>query len=100
MTTQTQKSRSRGSTPRSGKQTGPEGPTNYNPIMGCQKGIVNMLKLNMRLKNETKTCFRFERRDDAGNLITLYLKKTDVTQAGIDPKKGITVTVEEGNENV
>ena len=40
-----------------------------------------MLTLSMRLKNETKTCFRFERRDDAGNLITLYLKKADVNDA-------------------
>ena len=43
----------------------------YTLILGPEKGNVNMLKLNMRLKNETKTCFRFERRDDAGNLITL-----------------------------
>ncbi|MEG1395504.1 MAG: hypothetical protein RR949_01100 [Oscillospiraceae bacterium] len=54
-----------------------------------------MLKLHMGLKNETKTCYRFERRDDAGNLVTLYLKKGDVTNAGIDPKNGITVTIEE-----
>jgi hypothetical protein len=59
-----------------------------------------MLKLNMRLKNETKTCYRFERRDDSGNLITLYLKKKDVEDAHIDPKKGITVSIEEGTENV
>ena len=36
-----------------------------------------------------------ERRDDAGNLITLYLKKIDIQEAGIDPKKGIDVTIEE-----
>lgn len=54
-----------------------------------------MLTLHMKLKNETKTCFRFERRDDAGNLVTLYLKKNDVNDAGIDPKKGITVNIEE-----
>lgn len=59
-----------------------------------------MLKMTMHLKNDTKTCYRFERRDDAGNLITLYLKKADVEHAGIDPKKGITVTIEEeaGND--
>ena len=68
--------------------------------MGRQKGIVKMLTLSMRLKNETKTCFRFERRDDAGNLITLYLKKADVNDAGIDPKKGIIVNIEEDAENV
>lgn len=54
------------------------------------------MKMNMSLKNETKTCYRFERQDDSGNLITLYLKKADVEGAGIDPKKGIAVTVEEG----
>lgn len=58
-----------------------------------------MLTLSMKFKNETKTCFRFERRDDAGNLITLYLKKADVNDAGIDPKKGLTVHIEEGSEN-
>ena len=30
-----------------------------------------------------------------GGLLTLYLKKADVDAAGIDPRKGITVTVEE-----
>lgn len=59
-----------------------------------------MLKMKMGLKNDTKTCYRFERRDDSGNLITLYLKKTDVAEAGITPTKGIIVTVEEDNENV
>lgn len=57
-----------------------------------------MLKLKMKFKNATKTCYRFEQRDDGGNLITLYLKKADVDKAGIDPQKGITVTVEEGDE--
>ena len=58
-----------------------------------------MLKLNMRFKNATKTCYRFEQRDAAGNLVTLYLKKSDVDKAGINPQKGITVTVEEGTED-
>ena len=57
-----------------------------------------MLKLKMKFKNATKTCYRFEQRDEGGNLITLYLKKADVDKAGIDPQKGITVTVEEGDE--
>lgn len=47
------------------------------------------------LPQRDKTCYRFERRDDAGNLITLYLKKIDIQEAGIDPKKGIDVTIEE-----
>lgn len=59
-----------------------------------------MLKMQMRLKNDTKTCYRFERRDDSGNLITLYLKKSDVKAAAIDPEKGIIITIEEDNENV
>lgn len=55
-----------------------------------------MLKLKMKFKNATKTCYRFEQRDGTGNLVTLYLKKGDVDRAGIDPQQGITVTVEEG----
>ena len=27
------------------------------------------MKIRMSYRNETKTCYRFERRDDAGNLI-------------------------------
>ena len=33
------------------------------------------MKIRMSYRNETKTCYRFERRDDAGNLITLYGKR-------------------------
>ena len=58
-----------------------------------------MLKLKMKFKTATKTCYRFEQRDESGNLTTLYLKKTDVDKAGIDPQKGIAVTVEEGAED-
>lgn len=58
-----------------------------------------MLKLKMAFKNATKTCYRFERRDETGDMTTLYLKKSDVDKAGIDPHKGITVTVEEGSGN-
>jgi len=53
----------------------------------------------MAFRNETKTCYRFESKDTAGNFITLYLKKADVDAAGIDPKKGIVVTVEEAPTN-
>ena len=55
------------------------------------------MKIRMKLKTETRTCYRFERRDDAGNLITLYLKKRDIQDAGIDPTKGIDLTVEEAD---
>lgn len=54
------------------------------------------MKLHLKFKNATKTCYRFETRDAAGNLTTLYLKKADVDAAGIDPQKGITLTIEEG----
>ena len=53
------------------------------------------LVLEMALRNKTKTCYRFESKDAAGNFITLYLKQVDVDAAGINPEKGITVTVEE-----
>lgn len=57
------------------------------------------MKLYMKYKTATKTCYRFESGRDDGNLTTLYLKKTDVDAAGIDPLKGITLTVEEGITN-
>lgn len=57
------------------------------------------MKLHLKFKNATKTCYRFEVRDTAGNLTTLYLKKTDVDAAGIDPQKGIKVTVEEETDD-
>lgn len=52
------------------------------------------MKLHLKFKNATKTCYRFETRA-AGNLTTLYLKKADVDAEGIDPQKGIAVTIEE-----
>lgn len=54
------------------------------------------MKLYMKYKTATKTCYRFESGRDDGNLTTLYLKKADVDAAGIDPQKGITLTIEEG----
>lgn len=53
------------------------------------------MQLKMKFRNATKTCYRFEQRDEAGNLTALYLKKTEVDAAGINPQKGITVTIEE-----
>ena len=52
------------------------------------------MKINFDFKTETKTCYRFEagQRPDQ---ITLYLKKKQVEEAGIDPQKGITVTIEQ-----
>lgn len=57
------------------------------------------MKLYMKYKTTTKTCYRFESGRDDGNLTTLYLKKADVDAAGIDPQKGITLTIEEGTGN-
>jgi len=57
------------------------------------------MKLYLKLRNETKTCYRFETGNkDDNTLITLYLKKSDVAAAGINPQKGIVVTVEENKE--
>lgn len=54
-----------------------------------------MLKIPFTLKAETKTCYRFETGEKPDQM-TLYLKKAQVDSASIDPKKGITVTIEEG----
>lgn len=55
-----------------------------------------MLKIKFTLKSETKTCYRFQSGEDRSpDMITLYLKKSQIDGAGIDPKKGITVTVEQ-----
>lgn len=57
-----------------------------------------MLKINFSLKAETKTCYRFQSGEDRSpGMITLYLKKTQIDKSGIDPKKGIVVTVEQDN---
>jgi len=57
-----------------------------------------MIKLKMKYLKETKTCTVFQSGTREGNdLLTLYLKKEDVKAAGIDPAKGITVTVEEAS---
>lgn len=53
-----------------------------------------MFKINFAFKKETKTCYAFEA-GERPEFITLYLKKSQVKDAGIDPQKGITVTVEE-----
>lgn len=56
------------------------------------------MKLDFTLKCETKTCFRFEHRNEGEgrtDFITIYLKKQDVKNAGIDPNKGITVIIEQ-----
>lgn len=57
------------------------------------------MKIKFVLKSETKTCYRFQSGEDrAADMLTLYLKKSQVDAAGIDPDKGITVTVEQTKE--
>lgn len=54
------------------------------------------MRIHFTLKAETKTYYRFQSGDDRSpDMITLYLKKSQVDQAGIEPKKGIAVTVEQ-----
>ena len=53
-----------------------------------------MLEIKFTLISETKTCYRFET-GERPDQMTLYLKKAQIDTAGIDPKKGITITVQE-----
>ena len=55
------------------------------------------MKINFKLKNETKTCYSLEH-GERQEQITLYLKKSMDAEAGIDPQKGIVVTVEQEEE--
>lgn len=57
-----------------------------------------MLTLKFTLKVTTKTCYRFEHKLDDGQIMTLYLKKDQVDNDGIDAKNGILVSVEENKE--
>jgi len=52
------------------------------------------MKMNFYYAKETKTCFVFQK-GEKPDQITLYLKKEQVREAGIDPVKGITVTIEQ-----
>ena len=56
------------------------------------------MKIPFRFVKGTKTCYRFEHREGA-ELETLYLKKTSVDDAGIDPRNGVIITIEEDHEN-
>jgi hypothetical protein len=48
--------------------------------------------INFAYKKQTVTCYCFETGEHP-DIMTLYLKKTRVDEAGIDPKKGITINV-------
>ena len=57
-----------------------------------------MFTIKFKFKAETKACYRFEEITSARYPLALYLKKDRVFDEGINPKKGITVTVKETNE--
>lgn len=53
-----------------------------------------MKKVKFNFKAETKTCFRFENQEGGRDTMqTLYLKKETVKEAGVEPKKGLVVTI-------
>lgn len=56
-----------------------------------------MLEIKFTFKTATQTCYRFET-GERPDQMTFYLKKAKVDAAGIDPKKGITVTIKETKE--
>ncbi len=55
-----------------------------------------MLNISFTFKGETKTCYRFET-GERPDQVSLYLKKAQVDAAGMDPKKGVVVTVAQGD---
>ena len=52
------------------------------------------MEINFNFKTETKTCYRFEA-GERPDQVTLYLKKKQIDDAGINPEKGLTVTITE-----
>lgn len=59
------------------------------------------MKIKMKYLKEPKSCYVFSAGEPrTEDHITLYLKKQQVDTAGIDPQKGITVTVEEGGAEI
>jgi len=55
------------------------------------------LRFSFSFKTETKTCYRFETGEKPEQMM-IYLKKRVVDDAGIDPRAGITVTVEQSGK--
>ena len=54
------------------------------------------MELHYTLSKETKTCYVFETGSPrTEEHQTIYLKKEKIIQNGIDPKKGIKVTIQE-----
>lgn len=56
----------------------------------CQ--VAKTIDLNFKYVKDTKTCYVFEN-GVKPEFTTLYLKKSQIDNAGIDPKSGITVTI-------
>lgn len=56
-----------------------------------------MLILNFQPLKDTKTCHRFECREGE-DFTSLYLKKQQIKDAGLDPTKPITVTITQEEE--
>ena len=54
--------------------------------------------IEFAFKKETKTCYCFQS-GERPDMMTLYLKKACVDEAGINPRKGIIITVEEDKTN-
>lgn len=50
------------------------------------------MEIKFDFRAETKTCYRFET-GERPDQMTIYLKKKIIDEAGIDPKKGITIDV-------
>ena len=57
-----------------------------------------MLSISFAFKGETKTCYRFET-GERPDQVSLYLKKAQVDGAGMDPKKGVVVSVTEAADH-
>lgn len=53
------------------------------------------MKLFFKKSRETKTCYVFEHNHGGPEFTTLYLKKSQVDNAKINPEKGVCVTIEE-----
>ena len=56
------------------------------------------MKIHFEHIRSTKTCEVFQH-GDKPDMITLYLKKSQLAEEGIHPAKGLTVTIEEANHD-
>lgn len=57
------------------------------------------MKIDYKFKKETKSCYVFETGNiEKGDLQSLYLKKSTIAAAGINPQKGITAEIAEKKE--